>query len=65
MKKCVDKSTGQQYAAKCIRKRRHNRDCTPDILHEIAVLEMGTDHPHLIKLHKVYETTSEFVLILE
>lgn len=65
VKKCVDKSTGQQYAAKCIRKRRHNRDCTPDILHEIAVLEMGIDHPHLIKLHKVYETASEFVLILE
>lgn len=65
VKKCLEKSSGQQYAAKCIRKRRHNRDCTPDILHEIAVLEMGISHPHLIKLHKVYETPTEFVLILE
>nr|XP_039260945.1 5'-AMP-activated serine/threonine-protein kinase catalytic subunit alpha-like [Styela clava] len=65
VKKCIEKSTGQQFAAKCIRKRRHNRDCSPDIFHEIAVLEMSTKHPYLINLHRVYETTSEVVLILE
>uniref|UniRef100_F7APE7 non-specific serine/threonine protein kinase n=1 Tax=Ciona intestinalis TaxID=7719 RepID=F7APE7_CIOIN len=65
VKKCVEKSSGRRFAAKCIRKRRHCRDCTPDIFHEIAVLEISTHHPHLINLYKVYETTTEVTLILE
>lgn len=65
VKKCVENCTGKYFAAKCIRKRRHNRDCTLDILHEIAVLELSTDHPHLIDLHRVYESSSEVILILE
>lgn len=65
VKKCVEKSTGRPFAAKCIRKRRANRDCTPDIFHEIAVLEMSANEPYLIDLYRVYETASEVVLILE
>nr|CAB3266649.1 serine/threonine-protein kinase 17A-like [Phallusia mammillata] len=65
VKKCVEKSTGKRFAAKCIRKRRHCRDCTQDILHEIAVLELSSSHPHLIDLYQIYESSTEFVLILE
>uniref|UniRef100_H2Z2B3 non-specific serine/threonine protein kinase n=1 Tax=Ciona savignyi TaxID=51511 RepID=H2Z2B3_CIOSA len=65
VKKCIEISSGKLFAAKCIRKRRHCRDCTPDIFHEIAVLEISSNHPHLIDLYKVFETPSEVILILE
>ncbi|KAG5841765.1 hypothetical protein ANANG_G00170330 [Anguilla anguilla] len=65
VKKCVEKRTGKEYAAKFLRKRRKGQDCRLDIVHEIAVLELATASPRVITLHQVYETASEMILVLE
>ncbi|XP_029015480.1 serine/threonine kinase 17a like [Betta splendens] len=65
VKKCVEKATGKQYAAKFLRKRRKGADCRVDILNEIAVLESAKANPYVVALHEVYETSAEIVLVLE
>lgn len=65
VKKCQEKATGKEFAAKFLRKRRKGEDCRPDILHEVAVLEMAAPSPHVVDLHEVYETPAEIVLVLE
>lgn len=65
VKKCIEKATGKQYAAKCLRKRRKGQDCRMDILNEIAVLELAKANPYVVALHEVYETNSEIILVLE
>lgn len=65
VKKCTEKATGKQYAAKFLRKRRKGQDCRVDILNEIAVLELAKCDPYVVALHEVYETATEIVLVLE
>lgn len=65
VRKCVEKCTGHEYAAKFMRKRRKGQDCRMEIIHEIAVLELATASPRVVNLHQVYEMSSEMVLVLE
>lgn len=65
VKKCIEKATGKQFAAKLLRKRRKGADCRMDILNEIAVLESAKASPYVVALHEVYETNTEIILILE
>uniref|UniRef100_A0A8C8R607 non-specific serine/threonine protein kinase n=1 Tax=Pelusios castaneus TaxID=367368 RepID=A0A8C8R607_9SAUR len=65
VKKCREKATGREFAAKFLRKRRKGEDCRPDIINEIAVLELAACSPHVVDLHEVYETPTEIVLVLE
>lgn len=65
VKKCVEKASGKEYAAKFLKKRRRGLDCTSDIIHEIAILEMAKSNPHVIDLYEVYETIHEIILVLE
>ncbi|XP_047428365.1 serine/threonine kinase 17a like [Mugil cephalus] len=65
VKKCIEKATGKQYAAKFLRKRRKGEDCRMDILNEIAVLESAKANPFVVALHDVYETNTEIILVLE
>uniref|UniRef100_A0A3Q2TSJ4 Serine/threonine-protein kinase 17A n=1 Tax=Fundulus heteroclitus TaxID=8078 RepID=A0A3Q2TSJ4_FUNHE len=65
VRKCVEKSTGHEYAAKFLRKRRKGQDCRTEIIHEIAVLELATASPRVVNLYQVYEMASEMVLVLE
>ena len=65
VRQCISKSTGQEYAAKFLKKRRRGQDCRAEILHEIAVLELAKPCPHVVNLHEVYESTSEIILVLE
>ncbi|KAI5097212.1 serine/threonine-protein kinase 17A [Silurus meridionalis] len=65
VKKCVEKATGNVYAAKFLRKRRKGQDCRADILNEIAMLEAAKSNPYVVELHEVYETSSEIILVLE
>lgn len=65
VKKCIEKTTGKQYAAKFLRKRRKGTDCRMDILNEIAVLELAKKNPFVVALHEVYETSTEIILVLE
>uniref|UniRef100_A0A3P8WHP7 non-specific serine/threonine protein kinase n=1 Tax=Cynoglossus semilaevis TaxID=244447 RepID=A0A3P8WHP7_CYNSE len=65
VKKCIEKATGKQYAAKFLRKRRKGEDCRMDILNEISVLETAKANPYVVALHEVYETNTEIILVLE
>lgn len=65
VKKCVEKTTGKEYAAKFLRKRRKGKSCREDIMNEIAVLESAKANPYVVGLHEVYETNNEIILVLE
>ncbi|KAK9528104.1 hypothetical protein VZT92_014597 [Zoarces viviparus] len=65
VRKCVEKCSGHEYAAKFMRKRRKGQDCRMEIIHEIAVLELATASPRVVNLYQVYEMASEMVLVLE
>ncbi|XP_061111827.1 serine/threonine-protein kinase 17A-like [Conger conger] len=65
VKKCVERRTGKEFAAKFLRKRRKGQDCRLEIIHEMAVLELATASPRVVSLHQVYETASEMILVLE
>nr|AAI34811.1 Zgc:158623 protein [Danio rerio] len=65
VRKCVEKSSGKEFAAKYMRKRRKGQDCRTEIIHEIAVLELAAACPRVVNLHEVYEMPSEMVLVLE
>lgn len=65
VRKCVEKCTGNEYAAKFMRKRRKGQDCRMEIIHEIAVLELATASPRVVNLYQVFEMASEMVLVLE
>lgn len=65
VKKCTEKKTGAQYAAKILKKRRRGKSVREDILMEIDIMRQGMDHPRIIKLYEVFETQSEFYIIIE
>ncbi|MBN3303615.1 death-associated protein kinase 1 isoform X2 [Amia ocellicauda] len=68
VKKCHEKSTGVEYAAKFIKKRRSKssrRGVTKeDIEREVGILK-EIQHPNVITLHDVYENKTDVILILE
>ncbi|XP_071450473.1 death-associated protein kinase 1-like isoform X2 [Hetaerina americana] len=68
VKRCVEKNTGQEYAAKFIKKRRvaSSRRGVPlvDIQREVSILS-EMDHPNIISLHDVYDNRQHVILILE
>jgi serine/threonine kinase 17 len=65
VRRATHKETGIKYAAKFLRRRRRAACWAKQIQHEIAVLMLSADSKQIVKLHAVYETRSEFVLILE
>jgi len=65
VRRCVHKETNKTYAAKTIKKRRRANDVSHEILHEILVLLTASQSERIVKLHEVYETATEFVLMLE
>ncbi|NXP04695.1 DAPK1 kinase, partial [Thinocorus orbignyianus] len=68
VKKCREKSTGQQFAAKFIKKRRTKSSrrgvSRDDIEREVSILK-EIRHPNVITLHDVYENKTDVILILE
>uniref|UniRef100_A0A8C7ER29 Death-associated protein kinase 1 n=1 Tax=Neovison vison TaxID=452646 RepID=A0A8C7ER29_NEOVI len=68
VKKCREKSTGVQYAAKFIKKRRTKSSrrgvSREDIEREVSILK-EIQHPNIITLHEVYENKTDVILILE
>ncbi|KFW95101.1 Death-associated protein kinase 1, partial [Phalacrocorax carbo] len=68
VKKCREKSTGQQFAAKFIKKRRTKSSrrgvSREDIEREVSILK-EIQHPNVITLHDVYENKTDVILILE
>lgn len=68
VKRCKEKSTGVEYAAKFIKKRlnRVSRRGVrrEEIEREVDILQ-ELQHPNIISLHDVYENRTDVVLILE
>ena len=65
VRRCVHKETNNSYAAKTIKKRRRAKDVSHEIMHEIRVLLNSNQSERIVKLYEVYETPTEFVLMLE
>lgn len=68
VKRCTQKSTGEEFAAKFVRKRRKGQDCRSEVWHEVEVLSsVNTPYQHtkIVTLHEVFETRNELILILE
>ncbi|XP_057380341.1 serine/threonine-protein kinase 17B-like [Daphnia carinata] len=65
VKRCRNILTGEQFAAKVIRKRRRGGGLTPESLHEAATLDLCRSCPHIVRLEQVYDTPGETVLILQ
>ncbi|EPY81742.1 death-associated protein kinase 3 [Camelus ferus] len=68
VKRCREKSTGLEYAAKFIKKRQSQASrrgvCREEIQREVSILRQVL-HPNVITLHDVFENRTDVVLILE
>lgn len=65
VKRCINKSTMECFAAKCIKKRRRLVDMRNEILLEIEALKLSYLNEYIVKIYHVYETSSEMILLLE
>ena len=65
MRKCTEKATGQHFAAKYLRKRRGGKSCRADIMMEVDIVRQCMDHHRIVKLHEVFESTREMIIVLE
>ncbi|KOC66153.1 Death-associated protein kinase 3 [Habropoda laboriosa] len=65
VRKCMEVKTGELYAAKIMRKRRVARGvAAADIAREAGLLAR-LRHPNIVSLHKVVDTGTTVVLLLE
>ena len=68
VKRAKHKTTGVEYAAKFIRKKRakaSRRGVTVEVIQrEVAVL-LDIDHENIVKLHEVFEDKQDVILIME
>ena len=69
VRRCIEKSTGAEYAAKYVLKRRPNSSSRKGLLREKILKEVEIlselKHYNIISLHEVFETSQEMILILE
>ncbi|XP_017886186.1 serine/threonine-protein kinase 17B-like [Ceratina calcarata] len=65
VRRCRERSSGRQWAAKFLRKRRRAQELKAEALHEVAVLDAAVNCSRLVSLHQVFETNTEMVLVLE
>lgn len=68
VKRCIEKSTDNKYAAKFIKKRLSGASRRgvkrEEIAREVDILQQ-LQHPNIVALHDVYENRTDVVLILE
>ncbi|XP_046994246.1 death-associated protein kinase dapk-1-like [Schistocerca americana] len=66
VRRCQERSTGRQFAAKFVRKRRVCRGVSQeDIRREVHLLRRLAGHPHLVTLHQAFDSPRHAVLVLE
>ncbi|XP_029052099.2 probable serine/threonine-protein kinase MARK-C [Osmia bicornis bicornis] len=63
--RCRSRSSGILYAAKFSSRSRFNADCSAELRHEIALLSLCSQSPRVVRLHDVYETPKEIILVME
>ena len=65
---CTLKETGDRYAMKVIEKKKfalnHGSKRTGVLMDEVRILQK-LNHPHIIKIHDVYDTDKHLYLVLE
>lgn len=68
VKRCKERSTGTEFAAKFIKKRQSRSSRRgvkrEEIEREVNILQQ-LQHPNIVALHDVYENRTDVVLILE
>nr|XP_020474958.1 death-associated protein kinase 2 [Monopterus albus] len=68
VRRCIEKSTGTEFAAKFIKKRQSRASRRgvrrEEIEREVSILQ-ELQHPNIVALHDVYENRTDMVLILE
>ncbi|XP_056307573.1 death-associated protein kinase 2 isoform X3 [Danio aesculapii] len=68
VKRCKEKSTGMEYAAKLIKKRQHQASRRgiqrEEIEREVNILQ-ELQHPNIIAMHDIYENPTDVMLVLE
>jgi len=65
VRKCTNKETGIEYAAKFSSRTRCGVDCTTEVLHEIALLSICSESNKIVHLKDVFQNQHEIVLVLE
>lgn len=64
VRKCIEKETGQEYAAKII-DISADLDSLPATKEEIRILKLVAGHPYIIQLHDVFESSTFIFLVFE
>uniref|UniRef100_A0A8D8VIF2 Serine/threonine-protein kinase 17A n=1 Tax=Cacopsylla melanoneura TaxID=428564 RepID=A0A8D8VIF2_9HEMI len=65
VRRCRSLATGQVFAAKFSSRTRYGEDCTKEIHHEIALLSLCSPSPRIVKLHDVFQTDKELIIVME
>ncbi|GFS38609.1 hypothetical protein NPIL_572631 [Nephila pilipes] len=69
VRRCVEKDTGREYAAKIIDISADTDDSSGSLreatLREIASLKLVAGHPYIIELHDVFESSTFIFLVFE
>ena len=65
MRRCVHRNSQAECAAKVLRKKRRSADASGEILHEVRVLLLCSQQQHVVRLLSLFESGSEFILVLE
>lgn len=65
VRRATHKKTGVKFAAKFLRRKRRAQCTLKEVHHEIAILSLCDDSDHIVKLHSVFETPVETILLLE
>jgi len=65
VRKCTNKESGVEYAAKFSSRVRCGVDCTTEVLHEIALLSICAESSKIVHLKDVFQNKHEIVLVLE
>ena len=61
VKKCVEKTTGREFAAKLVKKRMVGKEDVEDEIHLLRRLK----HPNLSSFIDVFDTPKNYVIIIE
>lgn len=65
VRRCRHISSGKDYAAKYLKKRRRSENVRHELIHEACVLALADSCHRIVGLKEVFETEIEIILVLE
>ncbi|XP_014289050.1 death-associated protein kinase 3 [Halyomorpha halys] len=65
VRRCRSLESGELLAAKFSSRMRYGEDATREIHHEIALLSLCSPSPRIIRLHDVFQTPQQFIIVME